>query len=239
MTKTALITGGAQRIGKVICEALHQSGFEIIIHYRNSGTEAKSLASQLNHTRANSASIIQADLNNMAEVTALANSIKGLSLLINNASSFYPTPIGSANEQQWDDLFNSNVKAAFFLSQALTPMLKKNTGSIINIIDIHSEKPMKDYSLYSMAKASLAMMTKSLAKDLGSSVRVNGVSPGAILWPEHETDNTGKQQEILQRIPLGKMGEAKDIAEAVLFLATQNYITGQIINIDGGRSLNM
>lgn len=239
MTKTALITGGAQRIGKVICETLHQAGFHIIIHYRHSDTEAKALAAELNTVRANSASYIQANLNNMTEVTALADSIQELALLVNNASSFYPTPIGTATEQQWDDLFNSNVKAAFFLSQALVAKLEKKQGSIINIIDIHSEKPMKNYPVYSMAKAALAMMTKSLAKDLGNNVRVNGVSPGAILWPEHEIDNTEKQQNILSKIPMAKMGEANDIAQAVLFLAQQKYITGQIINIDGGRSLNM
>jgi pteridine reductase len=240
-TPCALITGGSQRIGKAVCEALHRQGYNIVIHYRNSKEQAQALAESLNLQRSQSAFTYQANLNNINEVNALSQFAieQSVSLLINNASSFYPTEIGSATVENWDDLFNSNVKAAFFLAQNLTDCISQNQGSIINIVDIHSEKPMKNHPIYSMAKAALNMMTKALAKDLGEKLRVNGVSPGAILWPEHELDDEQKQQDILSRIPLNKIGQAEDIAQAVVFLAQQSYITGQIINVDGGRSLNM
>jgi pteridine reductase len=239
----ALITGGGQRIGAQLCQTLHQAGFRIAIHYRHSKAAAEALATQLNTQRPDSAAIFQANLNDSAAHTTLADSVLAhfgqVDVLVNNASSFYATPVGEATENQWDDLFNSNVKAAFFLSQALVPALSLQQGCIVNIVDIHSEKPMKHYAIYSMAKAALNMMTKALAKDLGGKVRVNGVSPGAILWPEAEVDDTEKQQAILQKIAIGKMGQPQDIADAVLFVVQQGYLTGQIINIDGGRSLNM
>lgn len=237
-----LITGSARRIGAEMARHFHQAGFNIALHYRSSAHDAQQLADELNRQRPDSAHSFQADMNNMAEVTAMAEQVlehyRRLDVLINNASGFYPTAAGSVTEQQWDELINSNVKAAFFLSQALTPALKKQRGCIINIVDIHAEKPMKKHSVYCMAKAALRMMTLSLAKELAPDIRVNGVSPGAILWPEHE--DSQQQQAILERIALGKTGNADDIAEAVLFLATKApYITGQIIAVDGGRSLNM
>lgn len=243
MNKVLVITGGAKRIGAQICRTFHAKGFDIALHYRNSKDAAQALADELNQSRENSVRLFQADLNNTDSIIAMAKNIEtqfcNIDVLINNASSFYPTAMGSITIDTWDDLFNSNVKGAFFLSQALIPKLKEQQGSIINIVDIHSEKPLKEHPVYNMAKAALNMMTKTLAKELGPEIRVNGVSPGAILWPEHESDDTQKQQSILERIPLKKAGQPQDIANAALFLAEQDYISGQIINIDGGRSLNM
>ena len=170
-------------------------------------------------------------------VNSTIESFGQIDVVINNASSFYPTPMGKATEQDWDDLMGSNLKAPFFLAQAAAPALKKANGCIINIVDIHSERPLKEHPIYCMAKAGLAMMTKSLAKELGPEIRVNGVSPGAILWPENEMDQL-TQQRIISRSFLKRQGSPTDIAQAVIFLATQAYITGQIIAVDGGRSLN-
>lgn len=243
MNKVLVITGGAKRIGAEICKTFHAQGFNIALHYRNSQTEAQALADELNTARSNSVALFQADLNHSDSITDMAKSIETafgqVDVLINNASSFYPTPMGDITLDTWDDLFNSNVKGAFFLSQALMPALQKQQGNIVNIVDIHSEKPLKAHPVYNMAKAALNMMTKTLAKELGPDIRVNGVSPGAILWPEHESDDTQKQQSILERIPLAKAGNPQDIANAAWFLSQQSYISGQIINIDGGRSLNM
>lgn len=242
-TQVALITGGAQRIGAQICRSLHQAGYNIVLHYRSSHTAAQTLINELNVIRDNSATMLQADLNDQYSITQLANASTEawgrLDCLINNASSFYPTAFGNCDDTMWNDLINSNVKGAFFLSQALTEALKKDNGCIINIVDIHSERPLKDHSIYCIAKAGLAMMTKSLAKELGPNIRVNGVSPGAILWPEHEGFTEQHQQQILERISLARSGEPADIANTVRFLcADAPYITGQIIAVDGGRTLN-
>lgn len=240
----ALITGGAHRIGAEIAQQLHQAGYNIVLHYRNSMNEANALAKMFNADRANSAKIFSADLNDLTaleDLTDFALHAWGrLDVLINNASSFYPTPIGSVTEQTWDDLMGSNLKAPFFLAQALALELKKNSGCIINIADIHAQRPLKNHPVYCAAKAGNIMLTQSLARELAPEVRVNGIAPGAILWPEQQSDLSEKsRQKILEKIPLQKQGSANDIARTVLFLVKEApYITGQIISVDGGRSIH-
>ena len=241
--KTALITGAAQRIGAEITRELHRRGFTVIIHYRHTESPALALANQLNAIRTNSAHCLQADLTSLKEVKELAVNALQLSgridALVNNASSFYPTKMTDCTTEDWDALINSNLKGPFFLCQALAASLKDNQGCIVNIIDIHSERPMQEFPIYSIAKAGVAMMTKSLAKELAPDVRVNGVSPGAILWPEQEPDNERKTS-LLEKIPMQRTGQSSDIALTVAFLIDDApYISGQIIAVDGGRSLNM
>lgn len=243
----ALITGAAHRIGACIATALHAAGYRVLIHYRGSAEAAQQLADKLNKRREDSAHCLQADLNNTLSIKNMATqAIKHwgrIDTLINNASSFYPTPIGTATDDDWDALINSNIKGAFFLSQALADDLKKNAGSICNIIDIHAQKPLKNHTIYCIAKAGLSAMTQSLAKELAPQVRVNGVSPGAIIWPEaggQDSLSAQDKHEIIERIPLQRSGEAEDIARTVCFLTTQApYISGQILSVDGGRSLSM
>ena len=240
--KVALITGGVRRIGAEIATTLHQHGFNLALHYRNSRDDAHKLQEQLNAVRADSVILIQADLHVTRGLHSLIHStverFGRLDTVVNNASTFYPTPIGEATEEQWDDLFGSNLKAPFFLAQAAAAALKQTNGCIVNIVDIHSDRPLKEHPIYCMAKAGLAMMTKSLAKELGPEVRVNGVAPGAILWPENDMDQL-TQQRIVSRNFLKRQGHPSDIAKTVLFLTTQSpYITGQVIAVDGGRSLN-
>jgi pteridine reductase len=241
----ALVTGGAQRIGAEIVRHLHNTGFDIALHYNSSAKQADELSHDLNTQRQNSARSFQADLSNSDGAITLAKQVLEhwghLDLLINNASSFYPITTGATTEQDWDNLMGSNLKGAFFLTEALIETLKNRRGSVINIIDIHGERPLKNYTLYGMAKAGLAMMTKSFAKELAPEVRVNGISPGAILWPDADTTelNTKIKQRILARVPLQRPGEPEDIAKTVVFLAKgAPYITGQIISVDGGRLLN-
>jgi pteridine reductase len=239
--KVALVTGAARRIGATIACALHAQGMNVILHYRSSAREADTLAQQLNRTRASSAALIQADLQRIDTLPAVvtqAVSIWGrLDALVNNASSFCPTPVGTITLEQWDALIDSNLKAPLFLSQAAAPALAECGGCIVNITDIHAERPLKGFCVYSVAKAGLVMLTKSLARELGPRVRVNAVSPGAILWPERELDETGKQ-EIIARTALKRQGTPDDIARAVLFLLRDGtYISGQILAVDGGRSL--
>lgn len=239
----ALITGAARRIGAEIAQQLHRAGYNIVLHYRNSASEADRLAKSLNLLRADSARIIATDLNDIHALQTLADHALGawgrLDALINNASAFYPTPVGTVTEREWDDLFNSNLKAPFFLAQALANELKKNHGCIINIADIHAQRPLKNHPVYCAAKAGNIMLTQSLARELAPQVRVNGIAPGAILWPEQQGDLSEKaKQDILEKIPLQKRGSAQDIARAVLFLVTEApYITGQILAVDGGRSI--
>ncbi|WP_160151485.1 pteridine reductase [Microbulbifer sp. ALW1] len=239
---TALITGAAARLGRAIAEELHRD-HQIVIHYRHSSQAAQSLAEILNHRRANSAVAIHSELGSAADCQQLATAaiicFGEISLLVNNASAFYPTPIGDADEQQWDELMGSNLKAPFFLSQALAPALADAGGCIVNLADIHAEKPMPGHTIYSAAKAGLVMMTKSLARELAPRIRVNAVAPGAILWPEQESEGYNKEQ-ILARIPMQRSGDPSDIARTVRFLAADApYITGQVIAVDGGRSLNI
>ena len=236
-----LITGAAHRIGATTAKLLHQQGMNIVLHYRSSREAAKKLQDELNKLRENSVILIQADLHNTSGLpTLVEEAVKAwgrLDVLVNNASSFYPTKIGEATEADWDDLLGSNLKAPFFLSQSAAPHLKKHAGCIINIVDIHAERPLKTYTIYSMAKAGLAMMTKSLACELGPEVRVNAVAPGAILWPENLDEVA--QQRIVSKTFLKRQGEPNDIARAILFLIREaNYMTGQILAVDGGRSLN-
>lgn len=237
----ALITGGARRIGAEIVQQLHQAGYNIALHYRDSASEAEALANALNQQRAASVKIFSADLNDLSALQHLADqtiySWGRVDVLVNNASTFYATPVGSVTEQNWNDLMGSNLKAPFFLAQALAGELKKNNGCIINIADIHAQRPLKSHPVYCAAKAGNIMLTQSLARELAPEVRVNGIAPGAILWPEQQNDLTD-QQNILDKIPLQKSGSATDIARAVLFLAKDApYITGQIIAVDGGRGI--
>ena len=235
----ALVTGGSKRIGADIIRTLHPE-YNIVLHYLNSSAEAKVLQQALNQKRDNSCQIIQANLDIHQEVLNLAKQAQqlwgGINVLINNASQFFPTPIGNVSETDWDALMSSNMKAPFFLSQALAGELKKNNGNIINIVDIYSERPLREHSIYSMAKAGLKMMTESLAKELGPHVRVNAIAPGPILWPE--TSNEPAHDKIIQSTALKRQGSPKDIARTVQFLLQENvYITGEMIRVDGGRHL--
>ena len=238
--KTVLITGGAARLGAMSARFLHAAGAHVIIHYRNSADKAQALQQELHNSRANSASLVQGDLLDFSYLQTLIDDclqINGrLDVLLNNASNFFPTPMESATEQQWDSLFGVNAKAPFFLSQAAAPALQQTQGCIVNMVDIHADRPHKNHPIYSMAKAANAMMVKSLARELAPHIRVNGVAPGAILWPEGDQGETSKHAS-LPRIPLEKAGRPENIARTVLFLATAEYITGQIIAVDGGRSV--
>lgn len=241
MQKNVLITGAARRLGADCARLLHSQGCNIVLHYRSSEQDALELCNQLNDLRVNSAVPMQADLQNMAELERLAHEATKawgrIDVLVNNASTFYPGAVGDVTEQQWDELFGSNLKAPFFLAKLLAETLTKNKGCIVNIVDIHAERGLKGYPVYSIAKAGLAAMTRILAKELGPDVRVNGVAPGAILWPENDLAEQGKK-EILQRVVLRRSGDAVDIAKAVMFLIRDaDYITGQIITVDGGRTL--
>jgi len=239
--KCALITGAARRIGATIAARLHDAGATVAIHYRGSDQAATDLRDQLNAKRENSAEIFQADLNDDEHLASLVQNVTQwsgqLDVLVNNASSFYPTPMGTVTNDQWDDLIGSNLKAPLFLSQAAMPALVSSRGCIINIVDIHAQRPLRDHTVYGAAKAGLAMLTRSLAKDLAPEIRVNGVAPGAILWPEDEMSQETREK-ILDAVPLGRQGAPEDIAGAVIYLARDaQYVTGQIIAVDGGRSL--
>jgi pteridine reductase len=239
--KNVLITGAAKRIGAACARLLHSEGCNVFLHYRSSAAEAQQLCDELNQLRSGSAKIMQADLLNMSELEAVAREAcmawGGIDVLVNNASSFYPTAMTDATESQWDELLGSNLKAPFFLAQALAKTLANHKGCIVNIVDIHAERGLSGYPVYSIAKAGLVAMTKVLAKELGPEVRVNGVAPGAILWPNNGLSESAKQ-EILQRVALKRSGEPVDIAKAVLFLIKDaDYITGQILTVDGGRTL--
>jgi len=237
--KTALITGGAARIGAQIVKTLHHNQFNIIIHCNQSKDKAQLLCDELNSIRATSAEIVSGNLNNIDELDFLVSSIKSIDLLVNNASVFYPKSVEDSEMKDWDDVININLKAPFFLSKGLSKTLSKNDGSIINIIDIHSERPLKKHAIYNISKAGLKMLTQTLAKELAPRIRVNGVSPGSILWPQDSAEISEEDKNLmLERIALHRQGSPQDIADTVLFLANSNYITGQIINIDGGRTLN-
>ena len=240
--RLALVTGAAHRIGAEIARALHAQGADIALHYRHSAAGAEALRQELEARRPNSVLAIAADLGDCQTFPDLMARIQAflgrLDILVNNASSFYPTPLGEVDEAQWDDLMASNLKGPFFLAQAAAPLLRQSGGCIVNLVDIHAERPHKDYPVYSIAKAGNAMMVKALARELGPSIRVNGVAPGIILWPEGEDPGQETRGEILSRIVLGRPGSPGDIARAVLFLVQEaDYITGQIIAVDGGRTL--
>jgi pteridine reductase len=239
--KTVLITGGARRVGAAIARQLHGAGANLVVHYRKSASEAAELCDQLNAARAKSVAIFQADLLDIGKLPALVEfavrSFGGLDVLVNNASTFYPTKLGEITPAAWDDLLGSNLKVPTFLSQAAAPALRKSQGLILNIVDIHALRPLRNYTVYCTAKAGLHMLTRSLAKELGPEVRVNGISPGPVLWPEHEGDST-ERAKIIQRTILQKMGTPEDIARTALFFAAHApFITGQILAVDGGRSV--
>lgn len=243
-TKTVLITGAARRIGASLARYLHAHGFNIIIHYHRSGQEALSLALELNQIREDSAITLEADLNNGAQrrmlVTEAIEYWRRLDVLINNASQFYPTPLDEVSPEIWDDILSSNLKAPFFLAQLAATELIKQKGCIINITDIHAQRPLKDYPIYSIAKAGLAMLTQALAKELAPNVRVNAIAPGPILAPEGENSlSQEKQRALLERTALKRWGDPKEIAKAAYYLIHAHYVTGQVLVVDGGRTLNL
>jgi len=241
--KTALVTGAAVRIGAATARTLHERGCDVLIHCNSKRAEADALAAEFNDARPGSAHVAQADLSLPRGVDDLAQACRAvfarLDILVNNASRFYPNEVGATQAWQWDDLIASNLRGPYFLVEALLPALRTAGGCVINIVDIHAERPMPGHAVYNISKAGLAMMTRTLAWELGPAVRVNGVAPGAILWPESGTDDAEKQA-ILDRTALGRVGAAGDIASAVAYLALDApYVTGQILAVDGGRSLNV
>ncbi len=243
--KVILVTGGAKRVGAAICRRLHAAGANVVIHYRSSLYEALALRAELETLRENSAHCVQADLLDIAALKAMVEeAVKHfghLDALINNASSFYATPLPQVNEQQWNDLLGTNLKAPLFLAQAAADELRRRHGAIVNIADIHAERPMHGHLLYSAAKAGLVALTKGLAQELAPQVRVNAVAPGVISWPEDaEWQDEERRRKIVAHTLLKREGEPDDIAKAVQFLiADAPYITGQVISVDGGRSINL
>ncbi|MGM0766475.1 MAG: pteridine reductase [Pseudomonadota bacterium] len=245
ISPVVLITGAAHRLGARTAEVMHGRGWNVVIHYRSRDEQATALANQLNDARTNSAATVQADLAQPEQVAMLARQAIDrwgrLDGLINNASVFYPNPTESATQDDWHTIMGANLQAPFFLGQACLPALRESGGAIVNLIDIYSEKPLADHPLYCSSKAGLAALTRSWAKDLAPTVRVNGVSPGAILWPEGEGEvDAVHQQSILAKTPLARTGNPDDIASTIAFLICDApFITGQILAVDGGRSLNM
>ena len=239
--KWALITGAARRVGACIARTLHAEGAGIAIHFRNSAVPANALAGELNRIRPGSAFVTQADLLDIRSLAAMVDAVVGragrLDILINNASSFYATPLGNITELQWEDLVGTNLRAPLFLSQAAMPHLKTASGVIVNLIDIHAVRPLRDHPVYGAAKAGLAMLTRAMARDLAPDVRVNGVAPGSVLWPDDGiADRT--REAIIRQIPMKRTGEPEDIAGCILYLVRDAaYVTGQIITVDGGRSI--
>ncbi len=240
LRRVALITGAARRIGAVIARTLHSAGWDVALHFRRSRAELDALIAELENARASSTFALQADLDDVAALAPLvANAVDRfgrLDALVNNASAFYPTPIGVATPAQWDDLFAANARAPFFLSQAAAPHLAKRRGAIVNLVDIYAENPLAEHPIYSMSKAALASMTKALARDLAPDVRVNGVAPGAILWPDAGKEDED-QRAVIDRTPLKRIGTPDDIASAVMWLLDAPFVTGEIVRVDGGRHL--
>lgn len=238
-----LITGGAKRVGRVIARTLHEAGYDLALHYRSAKLEAEQFAAELEARRQGSTLLLAGELGQIAELPKLVlrtvQRYGRLDALVNNASAFYPTTIGESTEAQWDELFASNAKAPFFLAQAAAPHLKVARGAIVNLVDIYAERPLARHTIYCMAKAALAMLTASLAKELGPEVRVNGVAPGAVLWPEAGKAYT-EQQELVGRTALKRAGAPEDVAGAVLYLLRDaRFVTGEIIKVDGGRTLSI
>lgn len=240
-----LITGGAKRVGAAICRRLHAAGAKLMLHYRASAGEARLLQAELNRVRADSVALIQADLLDLAKLPSLVDQtvmrFGRLDALVNNASSFFTTPMGEIQPAQWDDLMGTNVRAPLFLSQAAAAALKKTQGAIVNISDIHAERPLRNYVVYSVAKAALTGLTRSLARELAPDVRVNAIAPGPILWPDDDDQfDEVSRQRIISHTPLRREGTPDDIARAVHFLiADAPYVTGETINVDGGRHIAM
>ena len=239
--KTVLVTGAARRVGATIARSLHAAGANVVLHYRSSADDAAALAEALNAVRPASATLAECDLLETARLAALiesaAGDFGGLDILVNNASTFYPTPLGDVTEMDWDDLIGTNLKAPLFLAQAAASRLHQAQGLIVNLADIHGLKPLRRYPVYSIAKAGLIMLTRSLARELGPQVRVNAVAPGPVMWPEDGVDKA-LQEKITQRTALKRPGSAEDVARVCLFFATAApYVTGQILAVDGGRSI--
>jgi len=242
--KVVLVTGGAKRVGAAIARRLHREGANLMLHYRGSEREAKALRGELNAARADSVALVQADLLDVAGLSEIVRNTVGrferLDALVNNASAFFPTPLGEMTQANWESLIGANLRAPLFLSQAAAQHLKKTGGAIVNITDIHAERPLKNYVIYSIAKTGLAGLTRSLARELAPEVRVNGVAPGAIVWPEDGSWDDLTRQRIVSHTLLRRTGEPDDIARAVYYLiAEAPYVTGQIIAVDGGRSINL
>ena len=241
MKKTIFITGAAKRIGKEIALCFSEMGWNIIIHYNSSKNDAQVLADEINGTNPDSAITVQGNLDVREDVEKVINEVRDafptIDLLINNASTFYPTPIEDISEEHWDKLVGSNLKGPLFLIKGLKDKLKESKGSIINITDTNLSKGVANYSIYSAAKAGLESITKGLARELAPDIKVNAIAPGAMLEPPDVTWTEEQKNKVISSIPLNRMGSEKDISEAVKFLAKSNYITGQIIKVDGGRSL--
>ncbi|MCL4801314.1 MAG: pteridine reductase [Burkholderiales bacterium] len=242
--KVALVTGGAKRVGATIVRRLHAAGAAVMVHHRASTGDAKTLVAELNAARADSAASVRADLLNLSAVAQIVKStverFGGLDVLVNNASTFHPTPIGEIKSTDWDDLVGTNLKGPLFLAQAAAPHLARARGCIVNISDIHAERPLKRYLVYSVAKAGLDGLTRSLARELGPEVRVNAVAPGPVLWPDDGSYDEVARQRVVSHTLLKRTGEPEDIARAVYFLVAEApYVTGQIIAVDGGRSVNL
>jgi len=238
--KAALITGAARRVGAAIARKLHAAGANIVLHYRSSGEAAEAISKELNEQRPNSVVMVEADLLDVGQLQALpeiaTSNFGSLDILVNNASTFYPTPMGDITEIDWDDLMGTNLKAPLFLSQAASSALRISNGLIVNIADIHGQQPLSRHTVYSLAKAGVIMLTKSLAREMGPSIRVNAIAPGPVMWPEDGMDKA-LQAKIIDRTALKRGGSPDDVARAVLFFATEApYITGQILAVDGGRS---
>jgi pteridine reductase len=239
--KAALVTGGARRVGAAIARRLHSAGASVLVHYRDSEADAARLVAELNAERPKSAAKVKAELLAPVAPRALVgtalDSFGRLDFLVNNASTFFPVAVGAMEPSHWEELIGSNLRAPLFIAQQAAAELAKNGGSIVNIVDIHAERPLKGYALYSIAKAGLAAMTRSLALELAPSVRVNGVAPGAIAWPEDGQFPDAERARILATTPLARVGSPEDVARAVHFLACAPYVTGQILAVDGGRSI--
>jgi pteridine reductase len=239
--KSALVTGGARRVGAAIARRLHAAGANVLLHYRDSEADAAKLESELNALRPKSAARVKAELlapiAPRALLSAARQSFGRLDILVNNASSFFPVDVGAIEPSHWEELIGSNLRAPLFICQEAAPELASHQGCVINIVDIHAERPLKGYPLYSIAKAGLAALTRSLAIELAPRVRVNGVAPGAIVWPEDGQYDPAERSRIIATTPLGRIGSPEDVAQAVHFLACAPYITGQVLAVDGGRSL--
>lgn len=240
--RTVLITGAAQRVGAVVAKTLHAGGANLALHYRSSRAEATAIVDEMNAARRGSAVALQADLLVIEQLSGLVDrtlaSFGGLDVLVNNASTFYPTPVGGITPSQWDDLLGTNLKAPLFLSQAAAPALRASRGLILNLADIHGQRPLREHTTYSVAKAGLIMLTRSLARELAPEVRVNAIAPGPVMWPVHGADDALKKK-IVERTALKRMGSPEDIAKAARYFAVDApFVTGQVLAVDGGRSLD-
>ena len=241
--KVVLITGAARRIGASMAKLFHSANYVVVIHFNQSASAADKLCKTLNDIDPDSCLMVQANLSSPSGINKIADlafNIGRLDVLVNNASSFYPTPLENCDQEQWDDLVGSNLKGPFFLTQALSPLLKKQLGAVVNISDMHARQALANHPIYTVAKGGNIAMTKTMALELAPEVRVNSVAPGAILWPEHEEDDLEKQASVLKNVPMGRLGSESDIADAVFFLAEEaSYMTGQTLAVDGGSSTSL